>query len=229
MKLIEKVMGCMRRYDSRREADKREADYFWSDPFWSYSIDESDLEREQALRSTRSAAFEIELCQRRALDREAREAREAQRQRDRTLDDLPVLGVMYDKILSVHGAANQRVGFLLINKGTVYEVKFEGVLEPLRRIPESFSYDGIMSRIPERNKYYFEGRAINHLRYVLHIHDLEDPLLDTSFRNLDAPVEIFHPLSNKASRYQPLSDQDSGFIVGFLNSTFRQMKKGRWF
>ncbi len=114
-----------------------------------------------------------------------------------------------------------------------------------------------MSRVPEGSRYYFEGSAINHLRQVLHIHDPEDPILDTSFRNLDAPLEIFHPLrqkrkvrefflhgessfevlqvepyhpsGHKTSRYYPLSDQDCGLVVGLLNSTFSQMKEGRWF
>ncbi|HLD72541.1 MAG TPA: hypothetical protein VJA23_03065 [Candidatus Nanoarchaeia archaeon] len=219
MKLIQTVMDCIRRYSSERDSFRREADYFWSD---------LDPKLKPALDSTSSAAFELGLYEERVSDKEDRE--KAQKLLgSKTIDDLPILGVMYEDLLSAEGAITKPTGFLLVHDGTLSEVKFKEGLSPLRLIPKGMSYDEAMSRVPEGRRYYFERYAINHLRQVLHIHDPEDPLLNTPIRNLDAPVEIFHLSGNKASRYQPLSDEDCGLVVGFLNSTFSQMRERRWF
>lgn len=220
MKLIQTVMDCIRRYGSRREADKREADDFWSD---------LEPEEERALEITQSAAFELGLYRERAWDRER-----SKRQigRSKTIEDLPVLGGIYKGPLSAAGVNPKLTGFVLFNDGIIYEVRFEEELNPLsslRHVPKSMSYDEAMSRIPERDRYYFEGRAINYLRQVLHIRGSEDPILDTSFRNLSTTLEIFNPSSVTISRYQPLSGDDRGLVVGLLNSVFSQMRQGRQF
>lgn len=168
-----------------------------------------------------STAFEREWIRKRAFT--SNDLRVERKKRERcSIDELPILGGIYEDRLTTESIVSDLVGFVLIKNGCYYKVPFAGVLGPLRNFPRGRSYDEVMSQVPDTTRHYFEREAINYLRQVLSIRNSKDPVLESHFKNLDTPIEIF------PDRYQPLASGDSGLAVGLLNNCFAQMKNGIW-
>lgn len=248
MALFKDFVDRVRRYcdgrDTREDLARLEferacVDYDCSEDDFNYKPGGYLPERVRAklhdldLASTNTAEFEKDLLEERrwyALHRMGQ------------TDFCTTVGVRYERKPAKWGDEINLVGFVLTKpQGLYFEVDFEekdNPLKSLRLFPRGVTYDEVKERFPD-DFYYFEHRAINHLRQVLSIRDKYDPVLHTPLDSIPNPLQLgtvgledhcgLRLDAPKVRKYVPLSDADKGLITGLLGSCFTQMRAGIWF